>query len=365
MTTFKERVEEFWKWFKENEDKIIDFVQNPDKYTPEEITTFIGNGVEKAVDDAYFEVGLNNEFTFSTGGEHYLFYLLPYLVSKVPRDLKYNWIFSPYKLGGMSRDFSLQNDYLTVSINDVQVLVNYEDEGNVFSIEFYNEYLAKISEKEALNIFYILLDAAVGENTVELYIGPIDRLKKRKNKMINLSELNSYIENKLRENNQEFFKNPSECYSSYEFDPLSTGNLRDDIYVGSTCYFDIVEEFYNEEDDEMYVYNSIDRCGGKVAFISYEYDNEDTQRGLIIRNELLDRIEEEILGEKDSGNEIGIILGAATGTDRFYIDILLYDEVKFLDTVDKLLKDYNYKFSYSEFKRNPSTIDLLNKNSVH
>jgi len=358
VSTFKGRVEEFWKWFKQNEEKINDFIQNTNKYTPDDITGFIGEGVEKVVDDAYFEVGGKNEFSFSTGGKHYLFYLLPYLVSKIPNDLKYKWIFSPYKLGGMPGDFGFRKDDSTISISDIEILVGYDNEKNIFYVGFYNEALNEMPENQAYSMFLILLDAVIGENIVEMYIGPIDRLKEKKGKMINLTELASHIENKLKENDKELFRNPSECYSGYELKPLQTKNLRDDVYVGTTCYFDTIKEFYNK-DDERPIYAAMNKCGAKISFISYEYENEEPKTALITRNEILDRIEGEILGEKDSGKEIGMILGSATGTERFYIDILLYDEIKFLATINNVLKDYNYKFSYSEFKKNPYTIDLF------
>ena len=363
MSTFKGKVEEFWKWFKENEEKINEFVQNTSQYTPEEITAFVGKGVEKAVGDAYFELGGRNEFSFSTGGKHYLFYLLPYLVSKIPSDLKYKWIFSPYKLGGMSGDFGFRNSDSTICINDLEILVGYDKEKNIFYVGFYNEALNQMPENQAYSMFLILLDAVIGENIVEMYIGPIDRLKERKGKMINLTELSRYIENKLEENERKLFRNPSDCYSSYELKPLLTKNLRDDVYVGSTCYFDIIKEIYSKS-DESPVYDAIDKCNGKISFISYKYENENPQNALTIRNEILDRIEREILGEKDSGKEIGIILGSATGTENFYIDILLYDEIKFLANINNILKDYPYKFSYSEFKKNPYTIELFGEERV-
>lgn len=363
MSTFKRKVEEFWKWFAENEEKIHEYIRNSDKYSPNEITEFVGKGVEKVVNDAYFEIGGKNEFSFSTGGKHYLFYLLPYLVSKIPSNLKYKWIFSPYKLGGMSGDFGFRKDDSTISINDVDILVGYDTEKNIFYIGFYNEGFNDMDDNQAYSMFLILLDAAIGENIVEMYVGPIDRLKEKKGKMIKLPELGNYIEEKLKENNRELFRNPSECYSSYELKPIENGNLRDDVYIGTTCYFDTIKEYYGKTNENQ-TYDSLNTCGAKAAFISYDYNNDSPQTELNIRNEILDRIENEILGEKDSGKEIGMILGSATGLKKFYIDILLYDETKFLTAVNSVLKDYDYQFSYSEFKKNPYTINFFEEGKL-
>ena len=68
-----------------------------------------------------------------------------------------------------------------------------------------------------------------------------------------------------------------------------------------------------------------------------------------LRAELASRLETEVLGQRGSGQELGVLLGGADGLQHGYIDLLLYDTEAFLASVGQLLKDYPYTFYLSPF----------------
>ncbi|MDR1835379.1 MAG: hypothetical protein LBQ96_06210 [Fusobacteriaceae bacterium] len=348
MNTYRERVDFFWKWFQANEEKIHDFIENPKKYDPEQTTAFVGNALDLVFSkSSYFEFGGSHEFSFTTAGEHYLFYLLPYLVSRAPVDLKYEWTFSPYKMGGISKTYGYRKEDAVISIENILLRVGYDEKQNVFYVGFYHEEFAKMEEKAALNMFFVLLDALVGENVVEMYIGPIERLTKKTGKMFPMYELGPYIEKKLEENKRTFFRSPSDSYSAYEMDPAEEEGLRQDLYAGTTCCIELVEEFYQNKRD---MFDDFEKSGAKACFLYYNCANDDPELMLQLREEILDKISEFVLGEKDSGNEIGILLGTGFGKENAYIDLLLYDEEIFLQEVKPLLRQYDYDFYLADFR---------------
>ncbi|MBW5411114.1 tetratricopeptide repeat protein, partial [Brachyspira hampsonii] len=93
---FEERVNRFWKWFEENEEKISDFIDNRYKFSSDEMIEFVSNGVSLISDNLQFNFGGNYEFTFTVEGKEYLFYLTPRIVDAMPDKLKSKWKFFPY-----------------------------------------------------------------------------------------------------------------------------------------------------------------------------------------------------------------------------------------------------------------------------
>jgi hypothetical protein len=356
MNTFRERVENFWNWFISHEEDLHKFLADPKNYDGQGFMDMIGHALENIFSqNMCFELGKKNEFSFSTGGNHFLFYLLPYIIAKAPITLKYNWVFSPYKMGGINETFGFKTEETVITIADIDILAGYDDKKNIFYIGFYNEELSQMENEQALHMFLILLDSLLGENIVEMYIGPIECLKEKKNKMIEMKHLFSYIQKKLADNGREFFHNPADSYTGYELKPRENNALRSDLYIGTTCFFDLISDFYNEKTD---IVDSIESFGAKACFIYYNNLNEPSSIAINKRNEIIDRIENKVLGKKDSGNEIGIIVGTGFGVENCYIDILLFDGEKFFENITDILKDFEFDFYLSEFKQNGKIIEL-------
>ena len=93
---FEERVNRFWKWFEENEEKISDFIDNIDKFSSDEMIEFVSDGVALISNNLQFNFGGDYEFTFTVEGKEYLFYLTPRIVDAMPEKLKSKWKFFPY-----------------------------------------------------------------------------------------------------------------------------------------------------------------------------------------------------------------------------------------------------------------------------
>ncbi|MDR1832207.1 MAG: hypothetical protein LBQ97_05725 [Fusobacteriaceae bacterium] len=359
MNSFRERVDFFWKWFQANEEKIHDFIEHPENYQTEQSTAFVGNALDLVFKrESYFEFGGNHEFSFSTAGERYLFYLLPYFVSRAPVDLKYNWTFSPYKMGGVADSFGFKKEDSVIAIRDIELLVGYDEKQNVFYVGFYNETFAAMDENAAMNMFFVLLDSLVGENVVEMYIGPIERMTKRKGKMIPMKDLYGYIEKKLSDNKRTFFHNPSDSYSAYEMDPVRGGGLREDLFAGTTCFFDLIDEYYGKKRE---IFDAFTAAGAKACFLYFPHMGAGEETAVHIREEILEKIEKFVLGEKDTGKEIGILLGTGYGVENAYIDLLLYDEDIFLQEVRPLLRQYDYAFFLAEFREKGAVKNLSDK----
>ena len=109
-------------------------------------------------------------------------------------------------------------------------------------------------------------------------------------------------------------------------------------------------------------YETFTGFGAKPVFLYFDYptnDKTDQQAAFEKRNEIIDMIEEKILGECGSGKEIGVLLGGAMGAYRAYIDLLLYDEQLFIEKACRLLKDEPMMILYKEFVHNGNEFPLF------
>lgn len=59
------------------------------------------------------------------------------------------------------------------------------------------------------------------------------------------------------------------------------------------------------------------------------------------------------------GNELGLVLGGASGVNNNYIDVLIFDENEFFEKCKSWGKENNIKMHYSDFKQESSLVELF------
>ena len=166
--------------------------------------------------------------------------------------------------------------------------------------------------------------------------------------MIPLVELEKYIKKTLTFYRKEIITNPINQYFAYTLEPKESNTLRYDIIAGTTSYYETINDYYNENTDDII---EISKCGARAIFLYYTYDckNDDENRKEILneRYEIQDRLEKEVLKKDD----IGIVLGGAMGVYNIYIDLIIYDEKEFINRAKVLLAEYERDFYISKFRK--------------
>lgn len=354
--TFKERVDEFWNWFSENEKRLSDYIDNPDQYSLIEIREFISEGVHLISEDIHFNIGGDYELTFVVEGKTYLFYLLPYLTSRIPKQLTGKWKVFPYMPGTGGENYGFRMYDKEIQLEDVKVLAVLNDGGNSFTIRFYNEMLGNLDENEAYNAFYIMMEITIGEGLSKFYTDSIEMVTDFENGMYPLTELEQKIKDTVTADGNELIKRPDERYTGYGFEPQENEDLRYDVISGASSFIDLIDEYYSNSDETL---EQLRACGVRAGFIAFPYsEKEDRSELLNLRYAIEDQLQNEVFGERGSGNETAIILGGAIGTDSVYIDLLLYDGFNGFDKVEEFLAEYPYDFYLSEFRRESALIKL-------
>ena len=315
---FRKRVQDFWKWFTDNEEDLARIVENRGQLESGDAVEFVTAGTNLINEDVHFNLGGDYEFTFSVEGSTHLFYLYPYVVSQLPAQFRDKWHFFPFNQG-TDASFSFGMYGVNVDMAQVQVSAAYQEDINAFNINFYEEQLCSLEEAQSYNAYYIMMEIMLGEGLSYQYVGSVEKADA-----------------------------PLEVYTGYRFEPQESEELRFDVVAGSSCFQPLVADYYNGLEE---LFNRLNRFGAQAVFIAFPYENNeegDGKKALDFRYELEDRLSEELLAPEG----LGLLLGGAVGTGTCYIDLLLFDEPAFMEKIVPFLKDYpQYRFYLSDFRQ--------------
>ena len=170
--------------------------------------------------------------------------------------------------------------------------------------------------------------------------------------MMPLTELEEYINKTLIFFRKELITKPIDQHFSYTFEPKDIELPRYDIITGTTSYYETINDYYNGIVDDIV---AISQYGARALFLTYSYDddNDDKVKREILneRYEIQYRLEKEVLGEKESGECIGIVLGGAIGIYNIYIDLIIYNEKEFIKRAKVFLAEYDRNFYISKLRK--------------
>lgn len=353
---FKARVDDFWKWFTENEQELSHIIENrSNQDDSDQIIELISQGTNLISKDVRFNLGGDYEFTFSVEGRISLFYLYPYLVSQLPAQFSEKWHFFPFN-PGTDQAFTFGMYGAQVDMANVQVSATYVEENNCFNVRYYEPQLTTLPVNESLNAYYIMMEIMMGEGLSYQYIADVERTDLPTEYMIPLPELKAYITDTLKAHGKDVLDNPRDIYISYQLEPEEHKELRFDIVAGTTRFEPLLANYYSDLTEHFDVLTTF---GAKAAYIAFLHKNEeegDSKKILDFRHMLEDRIEQESLQPE----ELGLLLGGAIGQSLCYIDLLLFDTDAFIKKVLPLLREYpQYSFYLSELRQHGELVLLV------
>lgn len=346
--SFRERSDAFWEWFGEQEETLSDMVEHREAHEAEEVIGLLDQGVGLISPDLHFNVGGDHEFTFTAEGGGHLFYLMPWLVARMPGEYEGKWHFSPWMRSSKGKQFSLSIHGVEAGVDEVRVSAEYDPSTDRFGIRFWHGGLCALDGAKGYNAFFLLMENCIGEGLSYLYIGEVARAEGPEEGMFPLAELEDRMADVLRRAGKKMFTRPDRRYTVYQVAMDDRDAPRYDITIGDTCWSELVNAYYR---DDTQLPDALEACGARAVYLSFPVEDvAEGQSPLDVRHELEELIESEVLGERGSGEELGILLGTAMGSERAYIDLLLYDEAAFWDEIGALLGQYPYDFRISDFR---------------
>lgn len=354
--TFRQRTDEFWEWFTQNEAILSEMSEQRATYGFEEMARFVSQGTDLICEDLNVSLGEGYTLTFAVEDKIWLFYLLPWVIARMPEQWRSKWQFFTGVPETNCETFLFDMGEKKISFDEVYVKMHYFEEDNYFDLHFYEKQLCSLGEEEASDAFYTMLGIAIGEGKLRAYINEVKMVHEPEENMFPLPQLIRRMEAAFSYMGKNSSLKGDECYSGYKLQPSPNKILRGDVVAGTTCFFELVDEYYTLVTRTA---DAINKCNAWAVFLTYPYlPGENAASMLNICYGIQERLQKEVLGEKGSGQENGIVLGNAMGERYAYVDLLLYDVPDFLAKVEEVLKDYPYAFYLSEFYQNGDIVPL-------
>jgi len=357
---FINRVERFWAWFSENERELSNMVEKRKEYDPERIVSFIDEGVSLISDDLFFNLGGNHEFNFSVDDNACLFYLLPFLISKMPDEYKEKWKFFPYMPGTGGGTFSLEMYGSKIDADKVMVSLEEDPDGEKYTIFFRNDALAALEESKRYSAFYTLMSNITGELLPFIFISNAVSREDLTDEMFPITELEARLKGAASKTGK--MLDPSGSFTEYKFEPDDSNEPRFDVTKGITCYPSLISDYY-KGDYSASIETS--KYGAAPSFIAFAAAKRNDPDILLEECKRIARaVEEKILGKRGSGGEKGIITGYAAGTEYGYVDMLLFEHGSILETAAEALWPFPHIFFIYDLIPNSEGMHLCNGDGI-
>ena len=236
---------------------------------------------------------------------------------------------------------------LCFSSGEVLIDMGLEPSTGTFRLSFYHPQLCSLEQPSSLTAFYQLLDLTLGESMSHIYISEAQPLSQPEEGMFPLTDLKSRLLEAMEALGLPQIQRPDEQYVPYGFHPQESPLPRFDVIQGSTCYTGLINDYYAGRTENL---EGLGEYGASACFLTFAPEEYlGTEEADAIRYQLEQQIQQ-ALGPRGSGQEKGIVLGGATGTEHCYIDLLLYHPPALDGCLRPLLLDSSYNFSFSDFR---------------
>lgn len=319
-TTFKQRVLEFWNWFESIAPECEASLASDDpKFIVDKVTRYMS----KHLPTLSWALGSNASGTlsFTLTGE-----------GIVPKQVLTDfWLSQAIDRPGWEFHASRQPTprdalrELSIGVSDQDQVdaehflleTEVDEESERIDIVAWHPALEKVDDEHHFQILFLLLDEALGEFGVQSWLGEI-KVEPLNGESIqrSLLDLPKFIE-QVQAYHQWTKLPPLESYSAYEIDEQLEGVPRGDVMVGATCIPQVLFEFM--ENSGTLPENPLVGTGAELIYVSIEHAQL-TEDQSEFRMRIEDALQEALMTASS-----GRVVGGATGTDRIYIDLILFD----------------------------------------
>jgi len=326
-STFKARVEEFWRWYAENAQRLLDAIDSKSlAHLQPEVTA----AVSKLHPDFswVFGPGPNGQghsFTLTGEGNPHKQLLAAFWQSQAPA--LPGWTFHPARQAAESiADWKIRIGELDFDAREFWLAPRVDENEKKIALTVWHPLHSKIEARTEWTALFLFLDEVLGEIGTQNWIGHIELGDQRLADSIPLSELPALVARVRAETNWEKGA-PGEIFSVYRGSNPERGSLRQDVFVGTTCQFSLIAECSGGMLDP----DPLEGYGADYMFLAFDIrilpeKNEAHRRGEI-EDALTAALDREMRGR---------VLGGAMGLQYGYIDLLLWDGKESVETVKRV-----------------------------
>ncbi|MGJ8641330.1 MAG: hypothetical protein ACSHYA_18210 [Opitutaceae bacterium] len=331
VKTYKNRVHEFWQWYAAHATRIYDAIE-----------TGHFDDVHQDIDEAVKKLGIKawvfgpgptdkggHSFTLSGEGNIHEQFLTEYWLKHAP-ELD-GWTFyasrQPSEINA-SQGIKMMGHRF--SFGEVWVTPELDEERQEVDLTVWHPHFDKIKEQDRYTVLFLLLDEVLGEYGTTNWIGKINPTEDKLAHAIPISELRDFVSD-LEIQKQWKKYPPTECYIGYKIPPQETHFPRSDVFTGTSLNFTLIQEYMRSKGS---MDTPLDRTGADFIYISFSSRYLPKGQEVDFRSHIEDTIDAKL-----SQDASGQTLGGATGHERTYIDIIIYDGERSMAIIDEALKE--------------------------
>lgn len=357
--SFKNRTQQFWNAFIEEESIIRQMIDNDAEGNA--LITFTKSILNIAFTEVQFQIGINAdnkyELTLTPQGDRVKLIQYYYWSQYIPESLTHKWAF--HTSMPALRDASYKVEILGIMLdeNDLTLYPTINHFDSKIELDVYCPKLSEKPDSQRYSIFFVLLDQHISEQYSIEHISNIQFVDKKENvKGISITQLKKHIDSTIDKNGWANSRNPLDGYIAYNIQQSSEANwiLREDIYAGySSCTAPISAYHFKDANFvEKYLQDGI-----VFGFLFYENSEISNEHLVPLRATI-----EDLLVEQCKQQGIATCIGGATGAYFSYIDLIIYDFSTFLKIVKNIFSKYSFEeagFSYFQSDSKPLMISEM------
>jgi hypothetical protein len=329
--TFNERVAEFWTWFEEVAPR---FTATIDAHKCADLTEETSTRVDQLYPRFAWVYGPGPEkkghsLTLSGEGVEHRQLLAQHWLSQAP-DIP-GWTFYASRQAGPIKGHVIEMDDLRIDPKEIWVTPTLDREAQNIDLVVWHHAWEHITDQKRWTLVFLFLDEVLGEYGTKWWIGKISFGKDRLADSFPLEELGTYVADTVRNSGWKRSA-PGDEWTGYTIKPGEERYPRSDLFTLTTAAPELFRTYMDEKDEMSdlpegsgadYIYVSIDR-----AF--FPKGEEVAKRGEI----------EEAIDAGFKSKNAGRLLGGGLGSERGYIDLLIYDGARSLENLRTTLKQF-------------------------
>ncbi|MEM7147253.1 MAG: hypothetical protein AAF591_19210 [Verrucomicrobiota bacterium] len=334
-STYRERVEAFWRWYSANAGRLFDAIENK---TFGDVQSEVSDQVAALWQPLAWVFGPGPEekgghsFTITGEGMKSRQFLTEFWLSLAP-ELD-GWTFYSSRQPGEIHDgMEIRIGEDLFRMDGLWITPSVDEENQIVHVSAWHPVFSEVDREKADLALFLILDEVLGEHGTDQWLGRIETSDSKLKSAIPAAELRDFLHDLEVERGWIKYP-PTETYSTYELKEIGDSHLRADTIAGSTCHMDLIGRYLDCQGP--FEENDLEGSGAEFVFVSYRSDIAPKGEETAFRGGIEDALEA-VLGDE----KLGKPLGGAIGQQFSYIDLVLFDGQRSIDAVLRVLRERN------------------------
>lgn len=327
--TFNERVTAFWKWFEEVAPRFYATIEDGKCASLSDETSAKADEFLPGFSWVYGPGagGKGHSFTLTGEGDIHRQLLALHWLAQAP--VIEGWTFHAARQPDEIKGRVIEMHGLRFDPKEIWVTPVIDKEEEKIDLTIWHPSWERLEDRQKYSITFIFLDEALGEYGTGWWIGEINLSKDRLSESFPLEELASYVTGTAQKHEWKKFP-PGECWTLYTIKDVEGDFPRADIFSLSTAVPKLLNQYMNSKGA---LEDPLGGTGSDYLYVSISKDFFPKGGEVKKRGEIEDALTASL--EKTAA---GRVIGGALGSERGYIDLLVYDGARSLETIRQTLR---------------------------